>query len=226
MLFVAEPPDVLERLMGSAALKESALRGGQKLRQGRRLHVSSSAGTDLSADISAPDLPITHQWGFVDEAGRWDHWPSGFIACFPRDRSAQGAIVLQPGDALLPFNRYVTDPVHLTIRDGFIVDLQGQGSDAANLRDYFDSWHDPDAWAVSHMGWGFHPFASWAALEVYDGRRLYGQELRSTAGNFMWSTGSNRFAGRHTPAHLDIPMRGCTVRIDDEPIVEQGRLGA
>ncbi len=223
MLFVAEPPDVLERLMGNEAIKQSAVRGGQKLRQGTRLHVTSAAGTDLSADISG-DLPITHQWGFVDEPGHWDHWPSGFIAAYPRDRSAQGTIVLQPGDALVPFNRYINEPVHLTIRDGFIVDLQGRGTDAANLRDYFDSWRDPDAWAVSHMGWGLHPYASWSALDVYDGRSLYGQELRSTPGNFMWSTGSNRFAGRHTPAHLDIPMRGCTVRIDDDTIVEQGRL--
>ena len=53
---------------------------------------------------------------------------------------------------------------------------------------------------------------------------LYGQELRSTAGNFMWSTGPNRYASRYTPAHLDIPMRGCTVEIDDRPVVVGGRL--
>jgi 2,5-dihydroxypyridine 5,6-dioxygenase len=40
----------------------------------------------------------------------------------------------------------------------------------------------------------------------------------------MWSTGSNRFAGRDTPAHLDIPMRDCTVMIDDEAVVQRGRL--
>ncbi len=224
MLFVAEPPDVLERLMGDEALKDAVLRAGQVLRRGARLRVTSEAGTGLTADISDDALPITHQWGFVDEPGRWDHWPSGFVACFPSDGSAQGTIVLQPGDALVPFNRYVSQPVRIEVRDGFIVDLRGDGIDAANLRDYFDSWHDPDARALSHMGWGLHPSASWAALDVYDGRRIYGQELRSAPGNFMWSTGSNRFAGRETPAHLDIPMRGCTLRIDDQVVVEHGRL--
>jgi 2,5-dihydroxypyridine 5,6-dioxygenase len=40
----------------------------------------------------------------------------------------------------------------------------------------------------------------------------------------MWSTGSNRFAQRETPAHLDIPMRGCSVFIDDRAIVIDGQL--
>jgi 2,5-dihydroxypyridine 5,6-dioxygenase len=40
----------------------------------------------------------------------------------------------------------------------------------------------------------------------------------------MWSTGSNRFANRETPAHLDIPMRGCTVTIDGLEVVSHGNL--
>jgi 2,5-dihydroxypyridine 5,6-dioxygenase len=224
MLFVAEPADVLERLIGNEELRASAESGARKLKTGRKLHVTSEAGTDLTADISGPDLPITQQWGYVDEPGRWDHWPSGFIACFPRDLSAQGKIVLQPGDALLPWQRYVRDEVTLRIKNGFIEDISGAGTDAFVLRDYFESWKDPNVFALSHVGWGFHPAARWSAIEVYQAGSLYGQELRSTAGNFMWSTGSNRFANRHTPAHLDIPMRGCTVEIDGAPVVIAGRL--
>ena len=74
------------------------------------------------------------------------------------------------------------------------------------------------------MGWGCLPRARWSAFDVYDPRSLYGQELRSTAGNFMWSTGSNRFAGRETPAHLDGPMGGCTVDIDGTVVVRDGVL--
>jgi 2,5-dihydroxypyridine 5,6-dioxygenase len=223
MLFVAEPADVLERLMGNDELRCSVEAGGRLLRAGTALRVTSAAGTDLTADISGEDLPITHQWGYVDEPGRWDHWPSGFVACFPRDRTAQGTIVLQPGDGLIPWQRYVRDEVALTIKDGFIVDVAG-GADAFLLRDYFEAWQDPEVWAVSHMGWGVHPVASWSAFDVYDPRTLYGQELRSTQGNFMWSTGPNRFANRETPAHLDIPMRGCTVEIDGDAVVLDGKL--
>jgi 2,5-dihydroxypyridine 5,6-dioxygenase len=224
MLFVAEPADVLERLMGTAELRADVDAAASLLRRGQRLHVSSAAGTDLTVDISGDDLPITRQWGYVDEPGRWDHWPSGFIACFPRDRTAHGTIVLQPGDVMLPWQRYLRDRVVLTVREGYIVEIEGEGGDAFLLRDYFERWNDPEVYALSHMGWGMHPLASWAAFEVYDPHTLYGQELRSTAGNFMWSTGSNRFANRETPAHLDIPMRGCTIRVDDEVVVQDGKL--
>lgn len=223
MLFVAEPADVLERLMGSDELRRSVQAGGQRLKAGTTMRVTSQPGTDLTADISGENLPITHQWGFVDEPGRWDHWPSGFVACFPNDRTAQGTIVLQPGDALIPWQRYVRDEVVFTIKDGFIVDIAG-GADAFFLREYFKSWNDPEVWAVSHLGWGIHPIANWAAFDVYDAEKLYGQELRSTSGNFMWSTGSNRFANRDTPAHLDVPMRECTVEIDGLVVVDDGKL--
>lgn len=223
MLFVAEPPDVLERLMGSPALRSVVEDGGRRLRAGTTLRVASAAGTDLTADISGSDLPITHQWGYVDEPGRWDHWPSGFVACFPHDRTAEGTLVLQPGDALIPWQRYVRESVTLTVEKGFITEISG-GADAMLLRDYFASWDDPEVWALSHMGWGLLPQARWSAFEVYAPRSLYGQELRSTAGNFMWSTGSNRFADRETPAHLDIPMHGCTVTIDDVAVVRDGNL--
>lgn len=223
MLFVAEPPDVLERLMGTPELRATVEAGAALLRDGRELRVTSPAGTDLVADISGSDLPVTMQWGYVDQPGRWDHWPSGFVACFPHDRTCQGTIVLQPGDVLLPWNRYVRDPVTVEVNKGFITDVRG-GADAFLLRDYLESWQDPDAWATSHVGWGVHPLARWSALDVYDPHAVYGQELRSVAGNFMWSTGPNRFAGRHTPAHLDIPMRDCTVAIDGTVVVRDGRL--
>jgi 2,5-dihydroxypyridine 5,6-dioxygenase len=224
MLFVAEQPDVLQRLMGTAELRKTAERGRDLLRAGTEMRVTSEAGTDLTVDISGDALPITMQWGYVEEPGRWDHWPSGFIACFPNDRTARGRIVLQPGDVLLPWNRYVRDDVVIKVEAGFITGITGRGADAFVLRDYFESWDDPNVWATSHVGWGFHPQASWSAIDVYGPQTLFGQELRSTSGNFMWSTGSNRFANRDTPAHLDIPMHSCSVAIDGKFMVEAGRL--
>lgn len=224
MLFVAEPADVLQRMMGNDDLRQQVNAAADVLRLGSVLKVTSDAGTNLTLDVSGEDLPITRQWGFVDEPGRWDHWPSGFIACFPRDRSAQGTIVLQAGDVILPLQKYVRDPITLKVEDGFIRSIEGDGADAFLLRDYFERWNDPEVYALSHAGWGLHPAASWAALEVYDPRTLYGQELRSVSGNFMWSTGSNRFASRETPAHLDIPMRGCTVAVDGQVVVLKGEL--
>jgi 2,5-dihydroxypyridine 5,6-dioxygenase len=39
------------------------------------------------------------------------------------------------------------------------------------------------------------------------------------AGNFVYSTGANELAGRFTAGHFDLPMRACTVTLDDRVIV-------
>lgn len=225
MLLVVDPPDILERLFPTPDVQAMVEHAGDMIVRGSRLRVRSHGGTDLSADISG-DIPVTRQFGYTDTPGRWDHWPSGFVACFPHDGSTQGTIVLLPGDVLLPFNRYVQSPTTLHVESGFIRDIEGDGADAAVLRDYFARWDGRAPYALSHIGWGVHPNASWAGLEVYDPASLMGQELRSVAGNFMFSTGPNRFANRDTPAHLDIPMRSCSVWVDDRCVVENGILQA
>ena len=58
-------------------------------------------------------------------------------------------------------------------------------------------------------------------------RRLKGaREMRvsSLAGNFLYSTGANEVAGRHTLGHFDLPLRGCTVTLDGMAVVDNGVL--
>jgi 2,5-dihydroxypyridine 5,6-dioxygenase len=49
-------------------------------------------------------------------------------------------------------------------------------------------------------------------------------DARCYMGNFLFSTGPNRFTGRLVEAHLDMALRGTTVAIDGEPIVVAGEL--
>ena len=59
---------------------------------------------------------------------------------------------------------------------------------------------------------------------MYDKSQVNGTELRAFAGNFLYSTGANEVAGRHTLGHFDLPMRGCTVTLDDHVVVLDGNL--
>ena len=60
----------------------------------------------------------------------------GHIHTFPNEGSTEGTVVFQPGDiVILPYCRYVTDPVKLTIREGHVVDIDG-GLDAKLMRDW------------------------------------------------------------------------------------------
>ena len=69
-------------------------------------------------------------------------------------------------------------------------------------------------------------FARWDATQLYDRRETWGTEARAYAGNFLYSTGANETAGRFTAGHFDLPMRNCTVRLDDRTVVAAGELVA
>ena len=49
---------------------------------------------------------------------------------------------------------------------------------------------------------------------------------RCFAGNFLFSTGPNSQGGgkRTTKGHYDVPMRDCTVALDNDVIIERGKL--
>ena len=165
------------------------------------------------------DYRITAEYGLADEPGRWDHWPSGFVARLPNEGSANGVVVLSPGDQILPFKTYVQSPVRLEIRDGFIRDIQG-GLDADYLRAYMTSFKDPEAFAVSLLGWGLQPRAQWTSLGMYEKDASIGMDGRAFYGNFLFSTGPG--GPRRTPCHLDIPMRNCSFYVDNAPMVIDG----
>ena len=50
---------------------------------------------------------------------------------------------------------------------------------------------------------------------MYDQRDTNGTEMRAVAGNFLFSTGANEFAGRYTAGHFDIPVMRTTIAVDD-----------
>ncbi len=225
ILLVKEPPDVLMRLLPDDEDKRRVTAAAARLGRARSLRVTSAAGTDMTTALG--EYPLLVQYGLADEPGRWDHWPSAFVATWPNEQSASGVVVLAPGDAILPFKDYVREPIRLTIEGGMIRRIEG-AFDAEYLREYMESFRDPEGYAVSHLGWGLQRRSSWTALGMYDKRQTNGMESRSFDGNFMFSTGPNAEAGgnRHTPCHLDIPMRNCSVFLDGEAVVLEGRTVA
>ncbi len=217
-----EHPEALERLLPTEDLERKVKAGIKLLRGARRMHVTSQAGTDLSIDLAG--AVAGGGWGYTTRPGTITHWPGGLCLCFPRSGAVNGALVLDRGDVNLTFKRYLEAPVRLTIEDDYVTDIGGDGVDADLTRSYFAAWGDREAYAVSHAGWGMNPAARWDAMTMYDRSDFNGTELRAFAGNFLYSTGANEVAGRHTLGHFDLPLRNCTLRLDDLLVVDQGRL--
>ena len=186
------------------------------------MRVTSAAGTDLKVRLA--EARVGGGWGYTERPGTITHWPGGLCLCFPQAGSVDGTLVLAPGDLNLTFKRYLERPIRLSIEQDYIVKIEGDGTDAALMQSYFAAWGDREAYAVSHLGWGMNPKARWDAMTMYDRGDVNGTEQRAFAGNFLYSTGANEVAGRHTLGHFDLPLAGCTVALDNQVVVDRGRL--
>ncbi len=217
-----EHPEALERLV-PAREDEQVVRAAIKAcRAAGRMHVTSAAGTDLLIDLT--DARTGGVWGWCEKPGMVSHWPGGIVVNFPRPGAVNGRLVLDVGDINLTFKRYLEHPVELVVEDDYVTAIHGSGTDAELMRRYLAAWGDREAYGVSHVGWGLNERARYEALTMYDQRDTNGTELRAYAGNFLYSTGANEVAGRFTEGHFDLPVRNCTVRLDERVVVDEGRL--
>ncbi|MCW2724347.1 MAG: hypothetical protein JWN35_1268 [Frankiales bacterium] len=221
ILTAVEPAPLLAKLFPTRELRDRVEVGGELLARAQNMRITSPHGTDVTYRLGV--YPTITEYGYTDQPGRWDHWPAAFVFTGAADDGVDGQIVIAPGDVLLPFNTYVNTPITLTIEQGFITDIKGD-LDADLLHSYIKSFDDPRGYGMSHVGWGLDHRANWHGLTQFPGGM--GMELRSFYGNVMFSIGPNNELGgpNDTPCHFDIPMRGASLFLDDEPIVVDGDL--
>ncbi|MDX2160295.1 MAG: peptidase M29 [bacterium] len=222
MLYISnDHPESLERTRSDVGMKARIATGRQLMQNARLMHITSAAGTDLH--VSLEGAMIGGNLGFVDQPGGWASFPGGIQSCFPRAGAVNGRIVMNVGDMNFTFKRYLESPVTLVIENDFVVEIQG-GWDAELLRSYFAAWGDPNAYAASHVSWGMNFGARWEAMMHYDKGDTNATEGRAVAGQFLYSTGPNPAAGRHSNCHFDLTLRGCTITLDGQIVVENGSL--
>jgi len=223
VLTAVEPPELLARMLPTKELREKVELAGELLGKAKHMRITSPHGTDVSYTLNT--YPTLCEYGCTDEPGRWDHWPSGFVFTGGDDDGVNGKIVVAPGDILLPQGIYVREPITYTIEKGWITDISG-GLEAELVKSYMASFNDERGFGMSHVGWGMNPNAKWHGLEpgLFPGGM--GMEPRSFLGNVMFSTGPNNELGgsNDTDCHLDIPMRNCSLYLDDEAVVIDGEV--
>lgn len=223
ILTAVEPPELLARMLPTQEIKEKVTIAGEMLSKAKVMRITSRHGTDVTYKLNT--YPAVTEYACTDEPGRWDHWPSGFVFTGGDDDGVDGAIVVAPGDVLLPQNMYVSSPITYTIKKGWITDMRG-GLDAELVKSYMDAFGDKRGLGMSHVGWGMNPNAKWHNMVPGAFPGGMGMEPRSFYGNVMFSTGPNNELGgpNDTACHLDIPMRNCSLFLDDEPVVVDGDI--
>lgn len=223
ILRVMEPFHVLKQMFPTEDLARRVEHAKGLLEKATRMRITSDAGTDVTYHLG--QYPVISEYGYTHEPGRWDHFPSGFAFTQGNDGAVDGRVVLQPGDILCAFKQYVQSPVTLEIRRGMVVDIQGDGMDAQLIKSYIDSFHDSRAYAVSHIGWGLNEKARWYQFSVTRQLPLeHVMNALSFYGNVLFSLGPNLELGgtNDTACHLDLPLRRCSLWLDDVQILSEG----
>ncbi len=215
-----EHPEALERMVPDSALEKRVRAAAKMLRGTKHMKVTSKAGTDL--DVNMEGAATVGVWGWTDKPGTLAHWPGGIVVSFPKSKTINGTVVMDAGDINLTFKRYLTSPVKMLFKDDYLTELSGEGADAEMMKRYLAAWGDREAYAVSHVGWGMNPNARYEALQMYDQRDTNGTEIRAVAGNFLFSTGANEFAGRYTAGHFDLPIFNTTITLDGVDVIKDG----
>src|SRR5437660_616357 len=121
--------------------------------------------------------------------------------------------------------------LHIPLFTRWLKEAIDGGLDAKLMSDWLEGnkahADDLDGHAISHLGWGLNPQGRWDAIALNgaDPKRHHAG-ARCFAGNFLFSTGPNSQGGgkRTTKGHYDVPMRDCTVALDNDVIIERGTL--
>jgi len=225
VLMVREPFEILRQMFPDKDLRRRIEYGEVLLAKSKHMHITSDAGTDVEYIMG--DYPVLTQYGYTDTPGRWDHFATGQVLSQGCDGKVNGKVVIMPGDLITTFRRYLEQPVTLTIQDGFVTDIAGSGMDAALLKGYMESFDDPRAYAISHIGWGLCQNAKWfhnATTRTRD--EEIGVHSLSFYGNVLFSLGPNTELGgtNDTACHMDIPLRNSNLVLDGVQIVKNGDI--
>jgi len=215
VLLVCEQPDVLRRLFPTPDHRTRTEAAMKRISAAKTLRFTNAVGTDVTYRFNGKYKPLM-EYGYVAEPGRWDHFPAGLIANFTED--VNGSVVMNEGDILYPSMTFLSEPLEFQIEKGYVTRMKG-GKQADDLRQWMDSYNDPRAYAVSHIGWGTHIDAQWSVNGI-------GMDGRSYYGNVLFSLGPNlEFGGNNdTACHMDLPMRNCSAWLDGEKIIGNGRI--
>jgi len=217
ILRVADTPENLRRLFPLEEVRHRVIAGAAIMGQSNTMRITSPFGTDLTlykeGRIGAMNYSI------ADKPGRWDIWPSGMVNCAPIEDMGEGVLVLAPGDVMLATGQYVREKVTMEVKDGCITKIWG-GLEADFLRnDYFARFNDPNAYRISHVGWGCEKRADWLK---------FGQDNECYYGNMQIAFGANVgvfIQGRtRCKAHMDFPCRFNSYWCDDTQIMSEGQF--
>lgn len=174
-------------------------------RNGKEIHVTTSKGTDLKAPIVPERVRVEN--GFATKPGDECAFSDGEVFMYPVN-GAEGKVVLDG-----PIYKYgvPNDPIQIEIKNGKAVSIQGNSSQAEQLKEIIHSIENADNFA--EIAVGLNPES------LINGDF---EEEKKALGNVHVALGKTPIV--YSEIHMDLIMRKATVSIDEKVILEKGKL--
>ena len=185
----------------------------KRVQQAKRLRLTTRAGTDISMNLHP-----RHLGGYFYDPrragpGSSKSFPGGEFGVYPED-PCDGVVAVEgfqpnvhPPQSILP------EPMMITVKDHWAVDVQGPLSDWFQER--LVTHGDKYAKLFCEVMWGIHPRAGAKDCRGAPNPNM----LHCALGNFQYAGG--RY---YSKMQLPLFMWQPTVTLDDEPLIEDGQL--
>ena len=189
-------------------LKPVCQQVAQKFAKGKKIKLTSPAGTDLELDIT--DRRGNALYCLV-EPGEFSTVPTVEANVSPIEGAANGKIV---ADASIPYLGIgvLTEPVRVDVKNGLITNIEG-GRQADMLKADLASHGDQSVYNIAELGVGLNPKCRMCGFMLED------EGVISTC---HIGIGTNITLGGHTkaPVHYDLLMWEPKVEVDGEVVID------
>lgn len=183
---------------------------------GRHFELTTPAGTKLSFD-NYPSRKVSCSDGEIFEPGVEKMLP-GQIAWTPIVESING-IMVADGSFSPPIGK-LENPVKMTIEKGVVTKIEGSGSDAKTMSDWFASFNFPGMYQLAHISYGFGPYSILSG-EITEDERVWGCT--------EWGFGNTPPLagmpdGHPCPSHSDCICLNTSLWMDGVQVLDEGRV--
>jgi leucyl aminopeptidase (aminopeptidase T) len=186
---------------------------------GKELHITHPNGTDLTVQVQG--RPVLVSDGIISAqdiaaggAAASVYLPAGEVYTTPVAGSAKGKVV----NSRSYFRGKQIDNLTLTLADGKVTAMTGEGPGYADFKAQYDAVDDARKDMLGYIDLGINPNVNLPA-ESAVGTWVPSGSVTLGTGNNLWAGGDNPVA-----YSLTVHLPGSTVTLDGKPIVEGGAL--
>ncbi len=179
-----------------------------------QVHVICPAGTDITFSIQG--RPGQVDAGMYTQPGQWGNLPAGEAYCVPLEGTAEGVIQVTPG-----WCAGLTDPMTLVFAQGELVELQGGGAVADELRELLRPGEEREPYKsrrnLGEFGIGTNPNARRIDITL---------EAEKIIGTVHLAVGDNAHMGGRvtTDYHQDFVIPKASFTLDGELVMREGEI--